>query len=147
VTHSLPEKDRLSYRREYLEDQICMMLGGRAAEIEILGTMTAGAADDLERASGLARKMVAELGMSELGPICVKAEDAARSQALLDRVEEATHRLLDRQLERARRMVEERRAEIGALVARLLDEDTLGGEAILACFPRDGRDAAGKSDM
>src|SRR6185369_4162443 len=70
VTHSLPERDRLMIKREYLEDQICMMLGGRAAEIEILGTMTAGAADDIERAATLSRRMVAELGMSELGPIC-----------------------------------------------------------------------------
>jgi cell division protease FtsH len=138
VTHSLPERDRHLYRREYLLDQICMMLGGRAAEIEILGTMTAGAADDLERAAALGRRMVAELGMSELGPICVK-DASSRSQALLDRVEEATRRLLEEQLARAQRIVGERRAEIGNLVEALLERDTLDAGEIRACFPDDSR--------
>jgi len=134
VTQSLPERDRLMYRKEYLEDQICMLLGGRAAELEILGTMTAGAADDLERATGLSRKMVAELGMSEIGPICVKEGSAPHSQALLDRVEEATLRLLEAQLARARRIVVERRREIDRLVESLLEQDTLDAEEIRACF-------------
>jgi cell division protease FtsH len=136
VTHSLPERDRHLYRREYLLDQICMMLGGRAAEIEILGTMTAGASDDLERAATLGRRMVAELGMSDLGPICVK-DASSRSQALLDRVEEVTRRLLEEQLDRARRIVGERRAEIGNLVDALLERDTLDAGEIRACFPDD----------
>src|SRR6185312_2875150 len=104
------EKERLMYRREYLEDQIALMLGGRAAEIEILGTMTAGAADDIERAASLARRMVAELGMSDLGPVCVKEGHGPISQALLDRVEDASRRLLDTQLTRAREIVRDRRA-------------------------------------
>jgi cell division protease FtsH len=136
VTHSLPERDRHLYRREYLLDQICMMLGGRAAEVEVLGTMTAGASDDLERASGLARRMVAELGMSELGPICIK-DATSRSQALLDRVEHVTSRLLEEQLARAQRIVVERRAEITRLVEGLLERDTLDAVEILACFPGD----------
>jgi cell division protease FtsH len=142
VTHSLPEKDRLMYRREYLEDQLAMMLGGRAAEIEILGTMTAGAADDIERAAALSRRMVAELGMSELGPICVK-EDGGHtpSQALLDRVEEVSRRMLEAQLARAQAIVRERRVGIERLVAELLERDTLGGEEILDCFG-EGSEAA-----
>lgn len=136
VTHSLPERDRHLYRREYLLDQICMMLGGRAAEIEVLGTMTAGASDDLERAAGLGRRMVAELGMSELGPICIK-DASTRSQALLDRVEEETRCLLEEQLARARRIVAERRPEIAQLVDELLERDTLDSGEIAACFPGD----------
>jgi cell division protease FtsH len=134
VTCSLPDKERLMYKREYLLDQIAMMLGGRAAEMEILGTMTAGAADDIERAAGLARRMVAELGMSDLGPICVKDGHGAPSQALLDRVEEATRQLLDEELARARAIVRERRAGIDRLVNDLLARETLDGEEILACF-------------
>jgi len=137
VTHSLPEKDRLMYRREYLEDQIAMMLGGRAAEMEILGTMTAGAADDIERAAGLARKMVAELGMSELGPICVKEAHGTASQALLDRVEETSRRMLEEQLARARAIVRERREAIEKLVVALLERDTIGAEEIRRCFGED----------
>jgi cell division protease FtsH len=134
VTHSLPEKDRLMYRREYLVDQIAMMLGGRAAEMEILGTMTAGAADDIERAAGLARRMVAELGMSDLGPICVKDTHGPVSQALLDRVEETSRRLLEDQLARARVIVRERRTAIDLLVRALLARDTVDAKDIERCF-------------
>ena len=141
VTHSLPERDRLMIRRERIVDQICMMLGGRAAEIEILGTMTAGASDDLARAAGLARRMVAELGMSELGPISLTDQETPRSQALLDRVEETTLRLLDAELQRARLIVRQRREEIRSLVEALMERDTLGAEEILACFPLDRRAA------
>jgi cell division protease FtsH len=128
------------YRKEYLEDQVCMLLGGRAAEMEILGTMTAGAADDIERATHLAQRMVAELGMSELGPICLKASQSGRSQQLLDRVEEKTRQLLEAQLARARDIVRENRAAIGRLVDGLLERETLGAEAVLDCFraPRRG---------
>src|SRR5215213_5868601 len=69
VTQALPERDRLMRTREYLEDQIAMLLGGRAAEILLLDTMTAGASNDIERAVEIARRMVAEFGMSPLGPI------------------------------------------------------------------------------
>jgi cell division protease FtsH len=96
--------------------------------------MTAGAADDIERAAGLARRMVAELGMSELGPVCVKEAHAPVSQALLDRVEETSRRLLEAQLERARAIVRERREGIDRLVRALLERDTLGAEEIRACF-------------
>jgi cell division protease FtsH len=114
-----------------------MMLGGRAAEMEILGTMTAGASDDIERAATLARRMVAELGMSELGPICVKETHGA-SQALLDRVEEVSRKMLEAELGRARAIVRERRAGIDRLVAALLAQDTLGAEEILGCFAESG---------
>ncbi len=141
VTHSLPEKDRRLYTRELLLDRICMLLGGRAAELEILGTMTAGAADDIERASDLARKMVAELGMGELGPMCIKESGSPHSQGLQARVEEETQRLLENELRRARHIIVSRRTEIDAMVERLLEEDTLDAESIQSFFPADRRAA------
>src|SRR5207237_8354662 len=69
VTQSLPARDRFMKKREYLEDQIAMSLGGRAAEQILLSTMTAGASNDIERAVEIARRMVTELRMSRLGPI------------------------------------------------------------------------------
>ncbi|MFT3765569.1 MAG: hypothetical protein QM820_08650 [Minicystis sp.] len=104
--------------------------------------MTAGAADDIERAAGLARRMVAELGMSDLGPICLKDGHAPHSEALLSRVEETTRKLLEDQLLRARQIVRDRRAEIDTLVEGLLDRETLDADEILACFPQDTRSAA-----
>ncbi|HYE16627.1 MAG TPA: AAA family ATPase, partial [Pyrinomonadaceae bacterium] len=56
VTQSLPERDRLMKKREYLEDQIAILLGGRAAEMLLLDTMTAGASNDIERAVEIARR-------------------------------------------------------------------------------------------
>lgn len=141
VTHSLPEKDRLMYRKEYLEDQLCLMMGGRAAELVILRTMTAGAADDIQRATSLARKMVGELGMSELGPISLGDPHVQHSQALLDRVEETARRLVELALERACAIVSSRRAQIEELTAELLLHDTLGEREIMACFPGDERPA------
>jgi cell division protease FtsH len=141
VTHSLPEKDRLMYRREYLEDQLCLMMGGRAAEVVVLRTMTAGAADDIQRATSLARKMVAELGMSELGPISLGDPHVQHSQVLLDRVEETARRLVESALDRACAIVTSRRAQIEELASELLLHDTLGDAEIMACFPGDERRA------
>jgi cell division protease FtsH len=134
VTQSVPERDRLMYRREYLEDRIAMLLGGRAAEQVLLGTMTAGAADDIERAVSLARKMVGEMGMSSLGPVHVGEDPELRSPATLDRIERVASRLVRQQLERACAIVSERRAGIERLVAQLLERDTLVGSEIRACF-------------
>src|SRR5438876_6889843 len=96
-TQSLPERERLMKQREYLEDQIAVLLGGRAAEQVVLDTMTAGASNDIERAVEIARKMVAEFGMSPLGPIYLGESQAdnvrtacgsGRAPALLDRVDD-----------------------------------------------------------
>src|SRR5205814_8380618 len=69
VTMQLPEADRYSHTRDYLEGQIAIMMGGRIAEEIFLNHMTTGAANDIEKATELARKMVCEFGMSGLGPI------------------------------------------------------------------------------
>ncbi|MCC6554809.1 MAG: ATP-dependent zinc metalloprotease FtsH [Polyangiaceae bacterium] len=139
VTQALPERDRMMYRREDLEDQICMLMGGRAAEMAVLGTMTAGAADDIQRAASLARKMVSELGMSELGPVSLGEGDPRPSPALVDRAGETARALVDAQLARAVRIVESRREEIEALVDALLERDTLDADEIAECFPADVR--------
>ena len=133
VTQTLP-KERLMCRREYLEDQICMLLGGRAAELEVLGTATAGAQDDLKRASGLARKMVAELGMGRHGCLHTASDEASRWQA--ERVDEEASVLLDRQLRRACGIVRARRADVDALVVSLMDRDVVEGDELTRVLPR-----------
>jgi cell division protease FtsH len=134
VTQAVPERDRLMYKREYLEDRIAMLLGGRAAEQVLLGTMTAGAADDIERAVSLARKMVGEMGMSSLGPVHVGDDPELRSQATVDRIERVANRLVRHQLDRACAIVTEQRAGIERLVEQLLARDTLVGQEIRDCF-------------
>ncbi|MGI9106195.1 MAG: ATP-dependent zinc metalloprotease FtsH [Pyrinomonadaceae bacterium] len=134
VTQSLPERDRLMKKREYLEDQIALLLGGRAAEQILLETMTAGASNDIERAVEIARKMVAEFGMSPLGPIHLGKPEDPRSQALLDRVEHATGEIINAQMIRACEIVTARREEIIRLTAGLMERDTLEADEIQACF-------------
>ena len=134
VTQSLPERDRFMKKREYLEDQIALLLGGRAAEQILLSTMTAGASNDIERAVEIARKMVSEFGMSRLGPIHLGNGDQPHSQSLLDRIEEATNELINEQLERAKDVVNAERESIGRLVELLMERDTLDAEEILSCF-------------
>jgi len=134
VTQSLPERDRLMKKKEYLEDQIAMLLGGRAAEQLLLETMTAGASNDIERAVEIARKMVAEFGMSPLGPIHLGKPEDPHSQALLDRVEHATGEIINAQMRRACEMVDAKRPAIAELVAGLMERDTLDSEEINHCF-------------
>ena len=136
VTQSLPERDRFMKKREYLEDQIALLLGGRAAEQVLLSTMTAGASNDIERAVEIARRMVSEFGMSRLGPIHLGQADQQRSQSLLDKVEEATNELINEQLERACAVVTAEKESIGRLVALLMERDTLDAEEIASCFNR-----------
>jgi cell division protease FtsH len=134
VTQSLPERDRFMKKREYLEDQIAILLGGRAAEQVLLETMTAGASNDIERAVDIARRMVGEFGMSRLGPIHTGQPDQATSQNLLDRIEEATNEIVGTQLQRACEIVSSKQESIGRLVEQLMERDTLEAHEIRRCF-------------
>ena len=141
VTQSLPERDRFMKKREYLEDQVALLLGGRAAEQVLLSTMTAGASNDIERAVEIARAMVSEFGMSRLGPIHLGQPDSPHSQSLLDKVEDATNELMNAQLERACAIVDAERESIGRLVELLMERDTLDADEILSCFRRESKAA------
>jgi len=68
VTQQLPLSDRYTYTRDYLEAQLAVLMAGRVTEEMILGKVTTGAANDLEKATEIARKMVCQWGMSDLGP-------------------------------------------------------------------------------
>jgi cell division protease FtsH len=135
VTQALPERDRLMKKREYLEDQIAILLGGRAAEQIVLQTMTAGASNDIERAVEIAGKMVREFGMSPLGPIYVSEKQTDnQSPSLLDRVDNATNDIIDSQLKRACDVVTSEQAAIARLVDLLLEHDTVEADDIKKCF-------------
>ncbi|MDX6444355.1 MAG: cell division protease FtsH [Blastocatellia bacterium] len=135
VTQSLPERDRFMKKREYLEDQIAVLLGGRAAEQVVLDTMTAGASNDIERAVEIARKMVGEFGMSPLGPIYLgESQSDFQSQNLLDRADEAANQIINAQLVRAREVVTSEQDSIARLVELLLERDTVEADDIRLCF-------------
>jgi cell division protease FtsH len=69
VTMQLPEDDKHTVTKNYLETQLAILMGGRIAEEIFLHQMTTGAGNDIERATDMARKMVCEYGMSRLGPL------------------------------------------------------------------------------
>jgi cell division protease FtsH len=104
ITQQLPEGDRYTYDKEYLINRICVLLGGRVSEEVMLNTITTGAGNDIERATDIARKMVCEWGMSELGPLNYAT---GKDEVFLGR-EIATHkdfsedtaRLIDREIKR-----------------------------------------------
>ena len=77
VTMQLPIDDKHTYTKEFLEAQLAVLMGGRAAEEIFLGHITTGAGNDIERASDIARHMVCEWGMSELGPLAFGKKEEA----------------------------------------------------------------------
>src|SRR5690242_16211071 len=77
LTMQLPEADKHTYTREYLEAMLAVLMGGRSAEEIFLGHITTGAGNDIERSTDLARNMVCEWGMSELGPLAYGKKDEA----------------------------------------------------------------------
>jgi len=107
VTMQLPIDDKHTYDRNYLESQLAIMMGGRVAEEIFLKTMTTGAGNDIERATEIARKMVCEWGMSQLGPLTFgKKEEQI---------------FLGRELSQHRDYSEETAREIDAEVRRFID--------------------------
>jgi len=112
VTHFLPVDERHIYTREWCENQLSALLGGRAAEVLVLEETTTGAGDDLQRATDLARRMVTKWGMSErLGPLTYGDE---QEQVFLGR-EIAQHRDYS---EETARLIDQ---EVKAIVADAFD--------------------------
>jgi cell division protease FtsH len=75
-THMLPDKERHTLPEPYLKDQLAVILGGRTAERELLGSASSGADDDIQRATQMARAMVARWGMSDaIGPVDLRQSE------------------------------------------------------------------------
>jgi cell division protease FtsH len=143
TTHYLPIDEKHTHSKKYLETKLLDMMGGRVAERLVFNELSTGAANDLERATGLARKMVCEWGMSEkLGPLTFGKKE---EQIFLGR-EIATHRDYSEQTaqeidEEVRRIVEEAEAKatellganvdkLHALANVLLEREILDGDEI-----------------
>ncbi len=138
VTMQLPETDRHTHTAEDLETQVAILLGGRAAEELLMGQSTSGAANDIERATEIARKMVCDLGMSPLGPLAFRMATggweqeapSVHSEEMARRVDEEVRAIVMRGYDLARRIVNEHRAAAVAMAERLLAEESLDADAI-----------------
>jgi cell division protease FtsH len=143
LTQQLPTDDKYNYSKDYLQNRITILLGGRAAEEMVLNQQTTGAGDDLEKATEMARKMVCEWGMSDkLGPLTFgKREEhifLGREFARQQDYSEETAILIDSEVKsivvecasRARQILEEKIAKLHNLAQALLEHESLDGEEI-----------------
>jgi cell division protease FtsH len=146
-TQQLPEQERHTLPEDYLKDRLAVMLAGRAAEKEVLGTISSGADDDIRQATALARAMVARWGMSkEIGPVDLReseehpflgreiAQPRRFSEASAEVVDRAVRDLLQEAEERALLVIRRCRAPLERLVAVLEREETLDRGQIEACL-------------
>ena len=155
VTMQLPEADRYSHTRDYLEGQISIMMGGRIAEEIFLNHMTTGASNDIERATELARKMVCEFGMSTLGPITygkkeeqiflgreiAQHQDYSEDTAI--KIDQEVKRMITEQYSRARQIICENKDALIRLAEALLERESLDSVQIrrlVAGLPLDDDD-------
>ncbi len=142
VTQQLPLEERHIYKREYIDDSLVVRMGGRVAELLIYGDLSTGAADDLQRNTELARKMVREWGMSDrIGPMAYGqqgmvflGEDLMHSRDYSEDmsrvVDEEVARILRDQEARARKLLEEHRAGLESVARLLLEKETIDGAEV-----------------
>ena len=145
LTASLPEEDRHSYTREWLEGQLSMLFGGRVAEEMIFGPekVTTGAGNDIERATQMARGMVTRFGMSDLvGLMAVGEPDRevflGREITQKREVSEHTAQLVDKEIKRtldeahrrAQEILDNERELLEAVATALLERETLGRDEV-----------------
>jgi len=145
VTASLPEEDRHAYSRDYLIAQLAMLYGGRAAEELTFGKekITTGAGNDIERATGMARRMVTQFGMSEeIGPMAIGdaeqeiflgrelVQRRVVSESVSERVDREIKRLLDEAYQTAVHALMQNRDLLERIADALLERETLDREEI-----------------
>jgi cell division protease FtsH len=144
VTMQLPVDDRHNYSREYLMDQLAILLGGRIAEEITNGKMTTGAGNDLERVTDLARKMVCEWGMSDnMGPLTFgkreeqiflgrelsKSQDYSEDTAI--RIDHEVRRFVMENYDRARSVLVDKKAILLKIADELLARESLDADQVV----------------
>lgn len=150
-TMFLPKKNRLSYWRTELVDQLAVLMGGRVAEEVFVSDISSGARQDLEQATHIARSMVCEWGMSEkLGAVAYDersesgqylgmggysqkkySEDTAKA------IDDEVRRILDDALETARKIIKEHREEVELMAQMLIEFETLDSEDVLKIIKKE----------
>ena len=142
VTMQLPLEDKYTYRKTDVEGQIAILMGGRIAEELTQDDVTTGAGNDIERATEMARRMVCEWGMSELGPLSFGSKDepvflgrdfaqrADYSEDTAIRIDREVNRIVDSAYERAKTILTEHREVLERLALELLDPETLDGATV-----------------
>jgi cell division protease FtsH len=142
VTMQLPIDDKHTYTKEYLEVMLTVLMGGRTAEELFLGHLTTGAGNDIERATEIARDMVCEWGMSELGPLAFgKKEEAIflgreiaqhrdYSEDTAIQIDHEVKKIVNKSYERARYTLETNRESLERIAQTLLVREVLDANEV-----------------
>ena len=147
MTISLPEEDRSYLSKRYMEDRIVGLLGGRVAEQLCLGDISTGASNDIQRATSIARKMVASYGMSEkLGTVAFDSghdevfigrtmgQGRGYSEAVAAQIDEEVRNIVNAAYRRCEEILTAQRQQLDTVAAYLLENETMEREAFLAVF-------------
>ena len=142
VTWTLPE-ERHTYSREFFEDLICKAMGGRVAEKIVFGHLNSGAANDLEQATSIARRMVREWGMSDrIGPMAWNGQQQVflgedlmtsgreYSDSTAQLVDEEISRILLEQEQRAHALLTQHRKGLELVAEKLIEDETIDGATV-----------------
>jgi cell division protease FtsH len=142
VTMQLPIDDKHTYTKNYLEGTLIVLMGGRSAEEIVLGHITTGAGNDIERASEIARKMVCDWGMSELGPLSFgKKEEAIflgreinqhrdYSESTAVRIDDQVQKIIMNAYQGARTVLTSNRDALDRIANALLEREVLDANEI-----------------
>jgi len=162
VTMQLPIDDKHSYNKDYLEAQLAILMAGRIAEEKFMHHMTTGAGNDIERATDLARKMVCEWGMSELGPLSFGkkeeqiflgreiAQHRDYSESTAIRIDEQVRRLVQAGYDTSTTIINQYNDALIRIAETLLEREVLDGSEVLqiirgetlaAMPPKGGKDS------
>ena len=137
-TMTLPEEDKYYATKSDMEDEIVDLLGGRLAEAIVIGDISTGASNDLERATKIAHDMVTKYGMSEaIGPVNYSDADEVflgrdftskqnYSEDLASKIDKEVRRIMDESYARGKKILEEHRTELDRVANALLELETLG---------------------
>jgi cell division protease FtsH len=152
LTQQLPLDDRYTYTKDYLEAQLSVLMAGRVAEMVFLNKTTTGAANDFEKATEIARKMVCQWGMSDLGPLTFGERDDLiflgrdlavnknYSEKTSEHIDEEVKKIVMTSLRRTQELIEANRDKLVKIALLLLEKEAVGSEEINAIV--DGKKAA-----
>ncbi len=144
LTQQLPIDDRYTYSKDHLEAQLSVLMGGRATEILFLGKTTTGAANDFEKATEIARNMVCQWGMSNLGPLSYGERDDLIflgkdlamhknfSEKTAELIDEEVKKIINRNFNRAEELLKKNRSKLINIAEALLEKEILSSDEIEA---------------
>jgi cell division protease FtsH len=141
-TLTLPTEDRFLVTRSELIDELAMLLGGRVAEELVFDEPTTGAQDDIQRCTRIARQMVTQFGMSDLGPLALGENESQPflgrdfghikdySDTVAAHIDSEIHRLVDEAHDEARDILTKYRDKLDLMAERLLEKESLEKEEV-----------------